>query len=42
MPLENPERVRGRDKAGGVEEQPGAREGGERAEEEDTEWADGE
>ena len=30
IPLENPERVRGGEKAGGVEGQPGAREGGER------------
>ena len=43
IPLENPERVRvGGVEAGGVEGQPGARDGGGRAEGEDTEWADGE
>ena len=37
IPLENPERVRGR---GGIEGQPGARDGGKGAEGEDIEWAD--
>ena len=41
IPLENPERVREREKAGGVEGQPGVRDGGEGAEGEDTKWADG-
>ena len=43
IPLENFENVRGREEAGGVEVQPGARGGGKEAEdEEDTKWADGE
>ena len=40
IPLEYPERVRGGEEAGGVERQPGARDGGEGAEGEDTKWAD--
>ena len=39
--LKNPEGVRGGEKAGGTEEQPGARNGGEGAEGGDIEWADG-
>ena len=34
-------RESGGEEAGGIEGQPGARDGGEEAEEEDTEWADG-
>ena len=34
---ENPERVKGEEEAGGVEGQPGARDGGEEEEREDTE-----
>ena len=40
IPLKKPERVRG-EEAGGVEEQPGARDGGEGEEGEDIKWADG-
>ena len=39
--LKNPERVRGRKEAGGVEEKPGARLGSEGAKGEDTKWAEG-
>ena len=41
IPLKNPERVRGGVEAGGAEEKPGARDGGEGAEREDIERADG-
>ena len=41
IPLKNPERVMGGEEAGGTEGQPGARDGGEGAEEEDIKWADG-
>ena len=37
LPLENPERVRRREEAGGIERQPEARGGGEGEEGEDTE-----
>ena len=40
--LKNPERVRWRgEEAGGVEGQPGARDGGEGIEERDMKWANG-
>ena len=42
IPLKNSERVRGGEEAGGVEGWPGARDGGEGAEEGDIEWAEGE
>ena len=41
IPLKSPERVRGGEEAGGAEVQPGARDGGGRAEEGDIRWADG-
>ena len=41
IPLENPERVRGGEEAGGIEGQPGARDGSEGAEGEDIKWANG-
>ena len=41
IPLQNPERVRGEKEAGDVEGQPGARDGGEGAQGEDTKWAVG-
>ena len=39
IPLKNPERVRGGEKSGGAEGNPGARDSGEG--EEDVKWADG-
>ena len=39
--LKNPERIRKGEEAGGIEEQPGAWDSGEKAEGEDTKWAEG-
>ena len=41
IPLKNPERVRGEEETGGVENQPGARGGDEGAKEEDTKRVEG-
>ena len=41
IPVKNLERDSREKEAGGVEGQPGARDGGEGAEREDTKWADG-